>query len=179
MVRDLMRIAPLLLAPLALLLASCEAPSAIKVVDVAGGKREHITIIPGGTKPAEDDNAIVEFAAVVPIQQTKRAGHAFIVKPKIKSPIVHIVVSEITQDPARVLIDQKNPTLTTDGYWRATTDPLTAADAASIEWVNHQSNTMLVYETQITFENGKKSRLVSGYMVPPFVKVFIKKDLGL
>lgn len=162
-----------------LLLSACEAPEAIKVVDVAGGKVERIKISAMGPQAPEDDNAIVELSAVLPEAKTKKACHAMIVKPKIKSPITRIIVREITSDPVQVIFDVKNPEMTKDGYWRSSSAPLTSDDPKVSAWVNHQSATMLVYETSITFENGAKSRLVSAFVVPYQVKAFIKKDLGL
>lgn len=162
-----------------LLLAACEAPEAIKVVDVAGGRTERIKISANGPQAPEDANAIVELSAVLPSAQTKKACHAMIVKPKIKSPIARIVVKEITSDPVQVIFDVTNPEMTKDGYWRATSEPITSDDPKVSAWVNHQSATMLVYETNITFENGAKSRLVSAFVVPYPVKAYIKQDLGL
>lgn len=162
----------------ALFLGACASQEVIKVVSVAGGGTERIVMGMGGPKPADDDKITVELSNVLPIQQTRQFSHTFIIRPKIKTPITRVQVWEITEDPAYLVMDEKEPKMTQDGYWTGFSASITAKDP-SLAWVNHQSVTMLVYRIKVTFADGSSSTVPSACIVTFPVKAMIKQQLGL
>ena len=172
-----MKALPIALAA-CLLLGACATPEVIKVVPVAGGRLERFVFSPNGPAPAEDDNALVVLATVLPNKQTLKIAHSFMIRPLSKKKWTRVVITEITQDPEVLLVDVKDPIINKDGNWVGMGQPLEAGNP-TIAWVNHESITTLVYRVKITFEDGTTSTLPVASVIHPGAKMYIKKELGL
>jgi hypothetical protein len=161
-----------------LLLGACASTEVIKVVPVAGGRSERFVFSQNGPAPAEDENALVTLAAVLPNKDTQQVAHSFMVKPLSKKKWTRIVITEITQDPETLILDVKDPKIASVGQWVGSGQPLVASDR-NLAWVNHESVTTLVYRIRITYEDGTSSNLPVASIVHPGAKAYIKKQLGL
>lgn len=166
------------LISLLVLSSGCTTSEAIKVVPIAGGRTAHVVLTAKGPQWAEDERMVVELSAVLPIKQTGKFSHTFIIKRKKALEIKRVRITEVTTDPETLVMDTQDIKYTKDGYWSEYSEPLKANDP-KLAWVNHQSNTMLMYRVRVTWEDGKTSEVISPFMVSPGIKYGLKKDLGL
>ena len=169
---------PGLAVAVGLLITACATGDYAYVITLSTGERIHIPLEKGSPVQASKGAYTVAHAALVPstTPEKKEAVYLFALYVKSPQPPKSIRVEDVTDEHSVVMVDETEPKVV-DQRWSATTKPYVATDP-ELAWVGHLDNSMRVFQFTIVAQDGTKTVIHQGWMVPGWAKAAMRRTLG-
>lgn len=147
-------------------------------VKISGGQTLTFALDPKiGPIPAENDDFKVQVARLLPIKDKPEAFYGFQMVVKKDGAPRRVIVDDVSDDsPVRVLDDEKP--VVRNHLWQKSTRTLGPADD-EIKWIYQIDDSYRVFHFTIVTADGKTEELYQASYYPGFVKLFIRRGLGI
>jgi hypothetical protein len=178
------RLSPVLLVAavaLAAILAGCDTPFTVSnttiLVPIAGGEKVEVTFGRAGPVLVDKDGVRMEGAILDLSPDKKHVIYAF--KFLVKNGVApkRVTVTDLTDDPAELLIDDRDPHLQ-DRRWLAPRIPRDGHEPA-LAWLHTVDDSMRIYRLTVTLADGTVAVLDQPVSYPGFLKAAILKTIGV
>ncbi|MFA5266236.1 MAG: hypothetical protein WC378_20625 [Opitutaceae bacterium] len=172
------RFLPALIALLLLGLLGCaSAGNYMMVVPILDGQSVKIALARGGPKIVEDDDVKIYYNGFT-VPEPMKVGYPFGFQMKSHAIPVKVRIEDVNGVTPELIIEDKAPKLNPQGRWLG--NSIIAADiAGNMAWLNHDTNSMLVYRITIDFADGHSAILYQPSSIPAFFKPLLKIKLGI
>jgi hypothetical protein len=166
---------------LAAILAGCDTPFAVSnttiLVPIAGGEKVEVTYGKAGPVMLAKDGVQVEADSLDLSADKKHLVYVFKLLIKNGAPPQRVTVSDLTDDPVQLILEDRAPHLTA-GHWVAARVDRGAEDP-SLAWVKTLDDSMRIYRIAITLADGTPVVLDQPVSYPGYFKGAIRKTIGM
>ncbi|MEO6003276.1 MAG: hypothetical protein ABIZ04_21070 [Opitutus sp.] len=163
----------------AFLFTACATGDYAYVITISSGERIHIPLDKGSPVQSSKGPYTVAHAALIPntAEDKKEGVYLFALYVKTPQPPKSIRVEDVTDEHAVIMVDEVDPKIENQ-RWSAKSKPYIAANP-ELAWVTHLDNSMRVFRFTIVAQDGTKTVLDQGWMVPGWAKVGMRRTLGV
>jgi hypothetical protein len=172
------RFLPVLVALLLLGLLGCaSAGNYMMVVPILDGQSVKIALTRGGPKIAEDDDVKIYYNGFT-VPEPMKVGYIFGFQMKSRAVPVKVRIEDVNGAAPQLIIEDNAPKLNPQRRWLG--NSVIAVDTAgNMVWLNHDTNSMLIYRITINFADGRSTILYQASSIPAFLKPLLKIKLGI
>jgi len=172
------RILGVAVAALSLLfLGACAtAPDMVKIVTISGGQEVRLPFARGNPTMTETDDFRITLTQFMPAGDGKLL-YLFAFHQLTPHPLKRVVVEDVTDDKAVVLVDDSAPKSDAKGVWANGSKAFALSDE-EMAWLSFESLSVRVYRFNIETTDGLKVSLLqhTGF-IQPFLKENMRRAL--
>jgi len=165
------------------MLSGCDtvafAPKTTMLVPIADGEKIEVTYSNSNGAVIMEAKAGVqiELATLVPSDDKKHITYVF--KLSVKNGVApkRVTVSDLTDVPERILVDDQAPRLD-NGHWNSAKVDRGILDP-SLAWLSNVDDSIRIYRFKVTLADGSQAVLDQPSVFPGGLKAVIRKVFGL
>jgi len=162
-----------------ILAIGCATGEYAYVTTISTGERIQIPLVNGAPLPAKKGNLTVMHAGLVPNPNPddKKLKYLFHLEDKSLVPPKAVVVEDVTDDHAILMVEDLAPKFT-EARWTGAS-PLYGGEDPAMAWVGPLGDSTRVFRFTVTAADGSKTTLDQAWIVPSWAKVGMRKALGI
>lgn len=175
---------PLLAAVTALgaLLTGCDTPFAVSnttiLVPIAGGEKVEVTYGRAGPVMVLKNGVQIETSILDLSKDKKHLVYVFKFLVKNGATPRRVLVADLTDDPAELIVDDHAPQLT-NGHWVAERVDRDPRGDPTLAWLGTVDDSMRIYRFTVTLADGTVVVLDQPVSYPGYLKGAIRKASGV
>ena len=132
----------------------------------------------GGAIPSETSDVRIEVTGFMIDGEKAELVYTFGFTEKNRKTPLRVVVEDVTESDAVLLVTDQFPGLGSDGYWKGTSSGLKAGDI-SLLWLYRPGDTEKVFRFTITLSDGRTEEIYQASIWPSEAKPLVKQALRI